>query len=77
MNWEEIDGAMQRSYSFKTQTDLAEFVLKVAKASDELDHHANMIVSDCNKLLLEITTHDSNCLTEKDSNWISRIDLLS
>lgn len=76
MNWKEENGAMQRTYRFETQTELAMFVLSVAKISDELNHHANMVVSECNKLLLEITTHDSNGLTEKDTDWIQRIDVL-
>jgi pterin-4a-carbinolamine dehydratase len=54
---------------FDNQTELAEFVLLVALYSDQVNHHADMQISECRKLRLSISTHDKNGLTELDYKW--------
>lgn len=68
--WENTDKALVRQFVFSNQTELAEFVLLVAKYSDEVNHHADMQISECRKLRLSITTHDDqNQLTPLDFDW--------
>jgi len=73
-NWEQIDNALVRHLAFENQTELAEFVLEVAKYSDEVGHHADMQISEYRKLKLSITTHDQNKVTERDYNWVNAIE---
>lgn len=68
-DWTNTGSSLVREFVFKNQTELAEFVLLAAKYSDELNHHADMQISECRKLQLSITTHDENGLTERDFDW--------
>ena len=68
-NWRIEEDALVREFIFDNQTALAEFVLRVAKYSDEVNHHADMQISECRKLQLSITTHDENGLTPLDFDW--------
>lgn len=73
-NWENTGNALVRKFVFENQTELAEFVLEVARYSDEVNHHADMEVSEWRKLRLSITTHDDNGLTQKDFDWAEAIN---
>lgn len=68
--WENTGREFVRHFVFKNQTELAEFVCIVAKYSDGVNHHADMEVTECRKLALRITTHDSDGITQKDFDWI-------
>lgn len=68
-NWENTGKELVREWVFEDQTGLAEFVLEIAHYSDELNHHADMEISQCRKLRVCITTHDENGLTELDYKW--------
>ncbi len=39
MEWEIIDRKLVNNFKFKSQTELANFLLKVAKYADEINHH--------------------------------------
>ena len=75
-NWNNTGSALSRSFVFGNQTELAEFVLMVAKYSDEVNHHANMRITECRKLELSISTHDKNQLTELDFDWAKGLNEL-
>ena len=47
MNWEEINGKLSKTYVFKNQTELAQFLLRVAIIADELNHHPDYVVFKC------------------------------
>ena len=68
-NWENTGKELTREFTFKNQTQLAEFILKVARYSDEVNHHADMEISECRKLRLSIRTHDKGELTQRDFDW--------
>lgn len=68
-NWENTGSELIREFVFQNQTELAEFVLKVARFSDEVNHHADMQIRECRKLRVGISTHDQNALTELDFKW--------
>lgn len=73
MNWsvkaKEITGRIE----FKNQTQLAQFVLELARYSDSVNHHADLSIR-YNVLDISITTHDSGGLTEKDYSLQSQIE---
>lgn len=72
--WSTTKYGLQRSLTFRNQTELAEFVLTLAKLSDRDKHHADMKIV-YNELHLTIVTHDENHqLTEKDWALAEKID---
>jgi 4a-hydroxytetrahydrobiopterin dehydratase len=75
-NWNNTGEELVREFTFENQTELAEFILIVARFSDEVNHHADMHVSKCRKLRLSITTHDKDGLTELDYKWAIGLNIL-
>ncbi|MFK7785138.1 MAG: 4a-hydroxytetrahydrobiopterin dehydratase [Crocinitomicaceae bacterium] len=73
-NWRNTGKELVRDFVFENQTELAEFVLMVAKYSDKVGHHADMYISEYRKLRVSISTHDENKLTEKDVGWAKAIN---
>lgn len=65
MQWQNKDGRLKAEVVFKNQTELAEFVLKAARYSDEVGHHSDMEIR-YNRLFLSLYTHDEDRITEKD-----------
>lgn len=60
---------------FKTKNFLsaAQFILKVAKLADALDHHPDVHLTGYRNLAFDLTTHDANGLTEKDFTLAGQI----
>lgn len=75
MSWSKEQKGLVKRYTFLNQTELAEFVLKLAKLSDKLNHHADMNIV-FNQLELRLITHDVGQLTDKDWNMAEQIDNL-
>lgn len=73
-NWENTGNALVRDFIFENQTELAEFLLEIARYSDEINHHADMEISEWRKLRLCISTHDENGLTELDFAWAKEVN---
>ncbi len=73
-NWTNTGKELVRDFVFENQTELAEFVLMVARYSDEVGHHADMKISEYRKLRLRISTHDQNKLTDRDFDWTEAIN---
>ena len=74
MSWLEQNNALTKTISFATQTNLAEFVLKIAKIADKMNHHPDYQIRKCSELYVSLTTHDKNGITEKDYALAERID---
>ena len=75
MNWNITAHGITGEIKFSDQTELAEFVLKLAKISDNIAHHADMVIS-YNTLLLTVFTHDQQSVTEKDHDLCREIEKL-
>ena len=74
MNWIVRNNSLTKNISFNSQTELAEFVLKIAKIADNMHHHPDYIISKCNQLEISLSTHDKNGITEKDHALAERIE---
>jgi len=74
MKWQEVNGRLVREYDFGSQTELAQFLLKVAQLADKADHHPDARITKCSHLKLELFTHSKNRITEKDENLATAID---
>lgn len=76
MNWEEIDGKLVANFKFKSQTELAQFILKIAQYADKINHHPDYRIHKAYQLEIKIFSHDLNKITSSDhqlANFISTI----
>lgn len=66
MNWKVENKKLILELEFNTQTELAQFLVKVAAVSDAKNHHADATIYACSKLRLELYTHTINGISELD-----------
>ena len=66
MSWNIENNRLTKSFSFVNQTELAEFLLKIATHADQVRHHPDVTIFKCSKMKVELFTHDKNQLTELD-----------
>jgi 4a-hydroxytetrahydrobiopterin dehydratase len=63
--WEEQEAAITRTHKFKDFSSAIEFVNAVARLAEEANHHPDIDIR-WNQVLLRLSTHDQEGLTEKD-----------
>ena len=66
-----------KNFKFKDFKEAIEFVNKVSEIAEKEEHHPNIKIYDYNNVEIELTTHASNGLTEKDFKVAEEIDLLN
>lgn len=76
MNWNLIARQLRTTVHFNNQTELAEFVLRVAQLADEQDHHPDFTVRHCSELSIAVYSHDENRITERDYQLVEGITRL-
>lgn len=76
MDWKEIEGKLSRTYEFKTQTELAHFLLKVAKTADEIKHHPDYTVFKAAHVKFNLFSHDKNKITKLDTDLAEKIETI-
>ena len=75
-SFKEIDDKLVSNFKFKSQTELAQFLLKVAKHADELNHHPDCKIHKGFQLEITLFTHDKNEITSLDRKLAKFIDSL-
>src|SRR3990167_1580496 len=65
-DWELEEGKLVRRYKRKNFRDAIDFVNKVARLSEEENHHPNISVYGWNKVKLTYYTHKIDGLSEND-----------
>ena len=76
MDWIIMNNRLTKQFEFKTQTQLCEFLLKVAQQADAVGHHPDVSIYKCSKMKIELTTHDQGKITELDYKLAALIDLI-
>jgi 4a-hydroxytetrahydrobiopterin dehydratase len=66
MEWLTKDGKLVNTFEFKSQTELAEFVLKIAKQADTMHHHPDYKIFKAFTVEITLFTYDKNAITELD-----------
>lgn len=74
MEWIVIEGKLVNNFKFKSQTELAEFLVKVAKYADEIDHHPDCKIHKAFQLEISLYSHDKNEITDLDYQLAQKID---
>ena len=76
MEWNVIDGKLVNNFQFKSQTELAQFLLKVANYADEINHHPDCKIHKAFQLEITLYSHDKNEITGLDHQLAQEIDTL-
>ena len=63
-DWQMIDGHLHREFTFANFTDAWAFMNRVAPIAEQLDHHPNWS-NVWNRVVIDITSHDSGGPTER------------
>ena len=74
MEFKTINGKLVRNFEFKSQTELAQFLLKIAKYADEIHHHPDCKIHKGFQLEITLFTHDKNEITKSDHQLAEYIE---
>jgi 4a-hydroxytetrahydrobiopterin dehydratase len=77
INWETVNGKLVTNLKFKLQTELVEFLLKVANLADVMNHHPDCKIHKAFQLEISLFTHDKNELTDLDYQLAQKIENLT
>jgi 4a-hydroxytetrahydrobiopterin dehydratase len=75
-DWERRGGAIARTLTFRDFREALEFVNRVADEADAQDHHPDVHIH-WNEVTLELWTHASNAITERDFRLAEAIDRIA
>ena len=72
-DWSHSGDAITRTFRFKSYMDGIAFVNRVANAAEATDHHPDMMLG-YRRVIVTLTTHDANGITQKDFALAAEID---
>ena len=74
LEWNVVNGKLAANFKFKSQSELAQFLLKVACYADEINHHPDCKIHKAFQLEITLYSHDKNIITELDYQLAQKID---
>ena len=75
MNWEELDGKLCTEIKCNDFKEALLLFNEIAKVAEKLNHHPDIRIYSYRFLSIEVFTHDTNSITEKDHELKKAIDL--
>ena len=75
LGWRLIDGALEKTFSFKNYYETMAFVNALAFIAHAEDHHPDLAVS-YSKCTVRFNTHDVNGISASDFFCASKVDAL-
>src|SRR6478735_4955605 len=72
-DWEVVDGALHREFTFGDFECAFGFMASVATAAEKLDHHPDWSNS-YNKVVVDLSIHDAGGITELDVALATRMN---
>ena len=76
MEWIVNEGKLVNNFKFTSQTELAQFLVKVANYADEINHHPDCKIHKAFQLEITLYSHDKNKITDLDYQLAEKIDSL-
>ena len=76
MGWITKDGKLVNTFVFKSQTELAAFVLKIAQQADRINHHPDYKIFKAFTVEITLYTYDKKAITELDHQLATYISAL-
>ncbi|GBC74845.1 Putative pterin-4-alpha-carbinolamine dehydratase [archaeon HR06] len=71
--WKRLRKRIMKTYYFKDYKETLDFVNRVGKVAEEMDHHPDMLVS-YGKVKIVTFSHDVKGISERDFNLAKRIE---
>jgi len=72
-DWQEVDGALERTYELPSFAEAIAFVNRIAELAEAENHHPDLAVS-YRKVTLRWTTHSAGAITDRDRELAARSD---
>ena len=76
MKWEESNGKLVRNVKCQDFKEALEILNTIAIIAERINHHPDMKIFSYKFLSIEVYTHDTNSITEKDYELAKEIDLV-
>ena len=73
--WIFKESKIEKTFEFKNFLESIEFVNKVSKIAEELNHHPDIEIN-YNKVTVSLSTHEEGGVTDKDITLAKTIDVL-
>lgn len=74
--WRRNGQAIERVFEFPNFSDAMVFVNRVAEAAEEANHHPDITIN-YNKVTMQLSSHDSGGVTQRDLRMAGRINQIS
>jgi 4a-hydroxytetrahydrobiopterin dehydratase len=74
--WEEVDGALERTFEHKDFREALEFVNRVGELAESENHHPDIAIN-YNKVTLRWWTHTAGGITDRDRELAEKTSALS
>lgn len=74
-DWQEVDGALQRTFDLETFPAALDFVNRVGALAEEEDHHPDIAIS-YREVTLRWWTHTAGGITDRDRELAAKTDEL-
>tara|TARA_B110000046_G_C12912389_1_gene363413 strand:- start:711 stop:944 length:234 start_codon:yes stop_codon:yes gene_type:complete len=76
MEWEIKDGKLSKQFECQDFEQAVSRLKQIAQIAEHINHHPDLKIHAYKKLLVEVYTHESQKITEKDYDLSKRIDQL-
>lgn len=74
-DWQEVDGALQRTFELDSFAAALDFVNRVGALAEEEDHHPDIAIS-YREVTLRWWTHTAGGITDRDRELAAKTDEL-
>lgn len=75
--WARVDDAFEREFSFPSFARAAEFVARVGRVADDIDHHPEVSLRYPGIVTVHTTSHDAAGVTARDVRLAALVDELA
>lgn len=75
-DWSEVDGALERTFSFRDFAEALAFVNRVGELAEAVNHHPDIHI-DYRKVTLRWWTHTAGGITDRDEKLAARTSELA
>jgi len=73
--WQEVDGALERSFTFRNFVEALAFVNRVGELAESEGHHPDIAIH-WNTVVLRFWTHSAGGITDLDRSLAAKVDVL-
>jgi 4a-hydroxytetrahydrobiopterin dehydratase len=73
--WQEVDGALERTFAFRNFVEALAFVNRVGELAEAEGHHPDIAIH-WNRVVLRFWTHSAGGITDRDRALAAKVDVL-